>query len=376
MDLETELRVIVEPTGPATEPVQRFWRDRGVRVDGVIPLRVKRFRESYQGHTKSDRLDAFILAKYAPTDADLLYPVIAASDLRLGTLKDGIKDSWRLACDLGNVEKRATALLDRWIPEFGTVAPSLRTPAGPAVFQEVWQTFEEQPVWVVCPPAVQAQCLAIRPRTAAERSTQRERLPAARQQLPRLLAHHQLLREQKAAVEAELTTLSPVLDPARLVRSLPGVGVTLAPFFLALWPAIRAVRSRKALKAYGGFDLATRQSNRTLHTHGPRTKTGPSWARWALYLAAAMGRHGDPQLAFVYYRAMTQKGKCHQQAVMAVAIHRLWRLARMVRTGHPDEFRGLNGQPMPVARDRQRLIAEQYTVPDSVRNRTRSHRPA
>ena len=124
-----------------------------------------------------------------------------------------------------------------------------------------------------------------------------------------MLDHHQLLREQKAAVEAELTTLSQALDSAHLVRSLPGVGVTLAPFFLALWPAIRAARSRKALKAYVGLDLATSQSNRTLHTHGHMTKPGPSWA---LYLAADIGRHWDPQLAFVYYRAMTQKGKCHQ----------------------------------------------------------------
>ena len=375
MDPATELRIIVEPTGPATEPVQRFWRNRGVRVDCVIPLRIKRFRESYHGHTKTDRVDAFILAKYAHTYADLLYPVIEASDPRFGTLKDGIKDSWRLARDLGNVEKRATALIDRWIPEFGTVAPSLRMPEGPAVFQEVWQTFEEQPVWMVCPPAVQHQCLAIRPRTAAERSTMRKRLPAVRRQLQRLLDHHQLLREQKTAVEAELTTLSQALDPAQLVRSLPGVGVTLAPFFLALWPAIGAVRSRKALKAYVGFDLATRQSNRTLHTHGHMTKTGPSWARWALYLAADIGRHWDPQLAFVYYRAMTQKGKCHQQAVVEVAIHLLWRLARIVRTGQPYEFRDPNGELMPLARDRQRLITEQYTVPDSVRNRTRSHRP-
>ena len=61
---------------------------------------------------------------------------------------------------------------------------------------------------------------------------------------------------------------------------------------------------------------------------------------------------------------------------MEVAIHRLWRLARIVRTGQPYEFRGPNGQLMPLARDRQRLIAEPYTVPDSVRNRTRSYRPA
>jgi hypothetical protein len=110
-----------------------------------------------------------------------------------------------------------------------------------------------------------------------------------------------------------------------------------------------------------------------MDAHVPnRTKTGFSWA---LYLAADIGRHWDPQLAFVYYRAMTQKGKCHQQAVVEVAIHLLWRLARIVRTGQPYEFRDPNGELMPLARDRQRLITEQYTVPDSVRNRTRSHRP-
>lgn len=370
----TELRVIVEPTGPATEPIQRFWRGRDVRVDCVIPLRVKRFRESYHGHTKTDRLDAFILGKYAHTYADLLYPVIEPSDPRFDALKDGVKDSWRLARDMGNVEKRATALIDRWIPEFGTVAPSLRTPTGPAIVEEVWQTFEEQPVWNVCPAAIQQQCLAIRPSSPAERAAIRERLPAVKQQLRRLLDHHKLLRQQKAAVEAELTELVHVLDPAQTVRSLPGVGMTLAPFLL--WPAIQTVRSRKALKAYVGFDLATAQSHRTIRTHGHLTKTGPSWARWALYLAADIARHWDPQLAVVYYRAMVVKGKCHQQAVMEVAIHLLWRLARIVRTGQPYEFRDPEGNPMPSGRERQELIVTKYAVPDTVRNRTRSHRPA
>ena len=376
LEAGTELRVIVEPTGPATEPVQRFWRDRQVRVDCVIPLRVKRFRESYQSHTKTDRVDAFILAKYAQTYADVLYPVIEPTDPRFAALRDGVKESGRLARDLGNVEKRAVALIDRWIPEFGPVAPSLRTPDGPAIFREVWQTFAEQPIWTVCPPAVQQQCLTIRPVTAAERAAIRDRLPLVRHQLERLLTHHQLLREQKLAVEEELTALYNALDPAHLVRSLPGVGVTLAPFLLALWPAICAVRSRQALKAYVGWDPATNQSNRTIRPHGHLTKTGPSWARWALYLAADVARHWDPQLAVVYHRAMTGKGKCHQQAVIEVAVHLLWRLARVVRTGEPYEFRDPEGNPMPSGRERQQLIAAQYTVPDAVRNRTRSHRPA
>ncbi len=373
---DIELRVILEPTGPATEPVQRFWRDHQVRVDCVIPLRVKRFRESYHGHTKTDRLDAFILGKYAQTYADLLYPVIEPADPRFLTLRDGIKESWRLARDLANVEKRATALIDRWIPEFGPVAPSLRSANGPAVYREVWQTFEEEPTWSVSSLAVQKQCTAIRPLTPEARASVQARMPAACQQLERLLDHHELLRKQKADAEAQLTALYEALDPEHLVRSLPGVGTTLAPFLLALWPAIHTVRSRKALKAYVGFDLATRQSNRTLHTHGHLTKTGPSWARWALYLAADIGRQWDPQLAVVYHRAMTQKGKCHQQAVIETAIHLLWRLARIAKTGQPYEPQDPEGHPMPSGRDRHQLIAERYTVSNAVRNRTRSHRPA
>ncbi len=67
------------------------------------------------------------------------------------------------------------------------------------------------------------------------------------------------------------------------------------------------------------------------HVHPPSASAlGPECA---LYLAADTGRHWDARLAFVYYRTMTQKGKCHQQSVMEVAIHLLWRLARIVPTG-------------------------------------------
>lgn len=156
-------------------------------------------------------------------------------------MRDGIKENWRLARDLANVEKRATALIDRWIPEFGPVAPSLRNANGPAVYQEVWQTFEEEPTWSVSSVAVQKQYTAIRPLPTSARA----RMPSACQHLERLLAHHELLRKQKADIETELTTFYSTLDPQHLVRSLPGVGVTLASFLLALWPVIHTVRSRR-----------------------------------------------------------------------------------------------------------------------------------
>lgn len=162
MDPAAELRVIVEPTGPATAYVQDFWHQHAVRVDCVIPLRVKRFRQSYQSHTKTDRLDAFILAKYAHTYRNLLYPAIIPADDRLGILRDSIKEVWHFSRDLGSEEKRATALVDQWIPEWGTIAPSLHQANGSATYREVWQVFAETPHWTVTTERIQRHLLAVR----------------------------------------------------------------------------------------------------------------------------------------------------------------------------------------------------------------------
>ena len=110
--------------------VQDFWHQHAVRVDCVVPFRVKHFRQSYQSHTKTDRLDAFILAKYAHTYRNLLYPAIIPTDDRLGVLRDSIKEVWGFSRDLGSVEKRAAALVDQWIPEWGTIAPFLHQANG------------------------------------------------------------------------------------------------------------------------------------------------------------------------------------------------------------------------------------------------------
>ena len=41
--------------------------------------------------------------------------------------------------DLGSLEKRAQALVDPWIPEFGASAPTLTSKQGPMVYGEVFQ---------------------------------------------------------------------------------------------------------------------------------------------------------------------------------------------------------------------------------------------
>ncbi len=52
--------------------------------------------------------------------------------------------------------------------------------------------------------------------------------------------------EQKKVTTLEMTALYEALDPTHLVQSLIGVSTTLAPFLLALRPAIETVKNFRA----------------------------------------------------------------------------------------------------------------------------------
>lgn len=97
--------------------------------------------------------------------------------------------------------------------------------------------------------------------------------------------------------------------------------------------------------------------------------------RLAFYQAANAARRVDPQLAAIYHRLMVTRGHCHTQATVAVARKLVERTWTVLDRGQPYQLRDLDGQPI-TARAAKTLIAEQFTVPDTVRARTRAHSAA
>lgn len=105
------------------------------------------------------------------------------------------------------------------------------------------------------------------------------------------------------------------------------------------------------------------------------TKEGPAVLRLAFYQAANAARRVDPQLAAIYYRLMVTRGHCHTQATIAVARKLVERTWTVLHRNQPYQLRDPEGQPI-TARAAKALIAEQFTVPDTVRARTRAHSAA
>jgi len=97
--------------------------------------------------------------------------------------------------------------------------------------------------------------------------------------------------------------------------------------------------------------------------------------RLAFYQAGNAARRADPQLAALYHRLMTQRGHCHTQATVAVARKLVERTWTVLHRGQPYQLRDPDGQPI-TTRAAKALIAEQYTVPETVRARARAHSAA
>ena len=102
------------------------------------------------------------------------------------------------------------------------------------------------------------------------------------------------------------------------------------------------------------------------------TKSGSDRVKRALYIAADIARKIDPELAYVYWRLMVNKGHHHKQALCAVANRLVNRIHRVLKTGQPYVLRDLEGNEIDIATAKA-LVGERFTVSLKVRNHRRRH---
>lgn len=122
------------------------------------------------------------------------------------------------------------------------------------------------------------------------------------------------------------------LDPRviGLLCSVPGVGPTLAPVFIAeLMPS-----TQKGLVAYAGLDPRVKQSGVSMKRNTHLTKRGSPSLRRAAYIAASIAQRHDPELK-AYYLKKRAEGKRYREATIANARHMLARVAAVWKRGMP-----------------------------------------
>ena len=341
------------------------------RVSGTKAAALRKF---YRAHTKTDRIDARVLARMPMVD-DALHELVlpGAGELalkRLVVLRN------KLVGQMVKVDDRVRSTLHWAAPGLlsgresvtdGFVAVLARWPdlrrlavARPATIAKVGHLSKQRAERIRDAAAaavdfydglVDFDALAVEFEIAA--------------------TQHATIKAQVARLEQRITALHAEQYPDDLLLSVPGVGAVIASVLRGHLGNLERFTNLAAFRAYTGLVPRENSSGGT-DRRGKISKAGPSMLRWSLYLAADTARKWDPQLAELYRRLMVERGRHHNQALCAVASHLVGRIWAVVREDRPYQWRDLDGQP--ITRGQARTLATSLAVDPATRQRLRQQR--
>jgi transposase len=321
----------MESSGHYWMPLASHLRRREVPVAVVNPLAAKYFAKSRLARTKSDPADARSLAEMAMRDSPPTRDPLAGAELR-----QAARFAMTLVTEQATVCQRLIRLVDLGFPELGELFddPTCRT------VREVLRIA----------PTARA---ATRRRTATLANanagsgrrrlgvTKAERLQAAAAdsiavpeldaevafEVGLLLDQYDLLERQ---IEAADRRVAGLLDgeTARRLRTIPGVGPSIAATLLAEIGDIDRFTDFDQLLAYAGVHPAEHSSGRkgsNPETAWHMSKAGNSHLRAAAYRMAVVGVQHNPVIAAHYARKraagkskMNALGHCMRKALSIV----------------------------------------------------------
>jgi transposase len=131
-----------------------------------------------------------------------------------------------------------------------------------------------------------------------------------------ILDQHDLLNKQKMMLEARIERTMRDINPMAL--SIPGVGPITCAVVLGAFGNIHRFKNDRALTAYVGLDPRVIQSGKSINRTGRISKTGNKFVRRYLLNAAYVGCKCNPVIKKKYYE-LRKRGKTHLVALTACA---------------------------------------------------------
>lgn len=330
-------------------------------------------RSFYRLHTKTDRIDAPVLARMPLVDDSLhTFKLPTASELGLKRL---VSFRQKLVQETTRVKGRIRSAL-HWAAPGLVTSTSLSD--GTVRILRRWPDLQKLAAAHVTTIAREG-CL-----TTENASEMRQRVREAiafysehvdysilALEFEVHTAHLASLETQRARLDERIEREYEHAYPNDVIRTLPGVGPVVASIVRATVGDASAFKNAAAFRAYTGL-VPRESSSGESERRGSISKAGPDLLRWALYLAADVARKHDPHLADLYRRLMVERGRHHNQALCAVATHLADRIYALLRENRPYELRDLDGTP--VTASEAKAIAIGLAVDPATRQRLRNRK--
>lgn len=385
--VDTPITAVMEPTGMAWFPVAAWLQRAGITVIRVKGQRVSALRRYLCEHTKTDAADAHVLGAMPGFGSRGLDPVHVPAPAQ-HAIQRLTKQRHRYQ-ELVSASRRRVLDLIRWAcPALEAVLPDTTTHVTLAILGELFNPH----LVITRRRDVLARFLGRHaagnhPKTGPFIATLVDALKAAAEETIALhgdrvdftalqfevaqeVAHLRLWEQHIADIDRRVAQLYEGLHPSNALRSIPGIGPTLAPLLLGTLGHMTRFRNQDHIRGFCGMFPAKHESG-GIDKPGRRvTKNGNDRIKRALYLAADVARKIDPDLAAVYWRLMVKKGHHHKQALCAVATRLVNRIYRVLKTNQPYVLRDAQGVEISIA-EGKRFVAEHFTVPTEIRQSRR-----
>ena len=331
--------------GPATL-LEAVLLGRGERVFHVPGIAVNRARDAYPGEAKSDSKDAHVIADQLRLRSALLHEVCPRDETtaemrvlvahRRDLLQEQTRRAARLREVLLGVFPGLEATLDLKREGALLAVTKVATPASARKLGTA-RLFR----WLKGRGVRKAEDLAERIVKAAK--AQRCELPAAEAKaalVAEIACEMLRTRERIAELDRRLEELLADDPAARIVQTMPGMGIVFTAEFLAEVGDLGRFASADSLAAAGVAPVLRASGARSYQR---RARRGNKVLKRVLYRSAfnCISHHERSE---AFYRRKRAEGKGHHQAVIALARRRIDVLWAMLRDGQ-----NYNERPSPAA---------------------------
>lgn len=334
----------LEATGHYWLVLYEKFSDAGFKIVVLNPLQVAAYRRSGIRKVKNDGKDAWWAADYLrianlpPTDRQL--PALLK-------LRELTRFRYALMDQVGDLKRKILSILDRVFPEYETIFSDIFIKSSRALLKE----------------AVSAQEIAdfdLSELTAILKANSRGRFGQEKakriQELARqsvglgfltdaIYLEMQCLLEQLDLLLNQIEILDKSIEEMmnqipQFITSIPGIGKVTGSAILAEIGDINRFESSEKLVAFAGIDPTVYETGQFVAKKTRMSKRGSPHLRYALWQAASMAIHYDPELK-AYYQSKRAEGKHHGTALGAVCNKLISRIFIILKEQRPYIVRDL-----------------------------------
>lgn len=386
VDEDTELWVVIDPTGAAWLPVAVFFSERGHRVFRPDVEQTAALRKGLSKRKKTNRVDAEVLAKLAVWNRDALHELELARG-EAAELDRVVRATERLTEEIATRKLRIRDLARALMPMVGSAISKNIGRCDLEVLRAYGNPFDllrcglEGLTKVICEVSrgehgaakAQAYVAAAEAAVALYGDTNAVAFDVLAEELATEVALLEAAEASLKPLERRREQLYVKVDPACLARSLPGIARAGAPLAVAFTGRAGRFPDGDRYASYAGLVPKASETGDTDKKGQPITKAGNRKLRRMFVRAADTARKLDPQLARIYYVQVVERGAHHYKALCVVASHLARRFWAVMARGEPYVVRDVDGTPVSRV-EAKAIIAERYAVSEEVRARRRSRK--